>query len=70
MVAVIGIRRARPDSAVVSRVPASWSMMPATRKRQALYSAWTTRKATIATEAIVCGSDTSTIRVPSETTVE
>ena len=39
-VAVIGIGRRRPLSRRMSRVPVSWSMMPAAMKSDALKTAW------------------------------
>jgi hypothetical protein len=39
-VAVIGMAEKRPDSLRMSRVPASWSMMPAAMNSEALNVAW------------------------------
>ena len=39
-VAVIGMGRNNPDRRRMSRVPVSWSMMPAAMNRDALKTAW------------------------------
>ena len=50
-VPVIGIRRSRPLSLRMSRVPLSWSMMPAAMNSEALKVAWFITWNTAATAA-------------------
>ncbi len=50
-VAVNGIRRTRPLSLRMSRVPVSWSMMPAAMNSEALKVAWLRMWNTAATAA-------------------
>lgn len=49
--AVTGITRARPDRRRMSRVPVSWSMIPAAMNSEALKTAWLTMWNTAATSA-------------------
>ncbi len=69
-VAVHGIRRRRPPRVVTSRVPDSWSTLPATMNSAALYSAWATRNTTAVLIAYVVPTPISIVRIPSTATVE
>ena len=63
-VAVIGMRRRRPESRRMSRVPVSWSMMPAAMNSEALKVAWFMMWKTAATAASGLLSPSSSVISP------
>ena len=69
-VAVIGMKRYRPDSRRMSRVPDSWSMMPAAMNRDALKVAWFITWNTAATSPSGLFRPSSAVARPRWLTVE
>ncbi len=67
--ATTGIREARPDSLVMSRVPVEWSMTPTVRNSVALNSAWASSIARPACAAAWVPRPTSSMMKPSWLTV-
>ena len=69
-VAVIGMKRYKPESRRMSRVPDSWSMMPAAMNSDALKVAWFMMWNTAATAASLLSRPNSSVISPRWLTVE